>query len=519
MGYLVLARKYRPQTFAEVVGQEHVVRTLKNAISHNRLAHALLFSGIRGVGKTTIARILAKALNCEKGPAEEPCNECSACREITEGRAVDVQEIDAASNRGIDEIRELRENVKFPPSRLRTKVYIIDEAHMLTREAFNALLKTLEEPPPHVYFILATTEAQRIPITILSRCQRYDFKRLPLQRLLVHLKDICKKEGVQIHEDALLLLAREAEGSVRDALSLLDQAISSGIKTQEDLIQTFGLADRMLVEDLARAVLAQDLARSFHVIDQAFEQGVDLTYLVQGLTEFFRHLLAIKVSPTGTLDDLPEGELSTLRALSLDSSPEMLVLLFQIFLKALETLRLSQFPKLSLELTVAKACEIGKIVSLEEILEKVTELQKKIGNLPSKAPREAEETTNIALQDQLTWKNFVAEVKKRKPALGSLLDTMAQPRVEKGLLVLEIPQNSLLTAKEYQEDLKSLARELLHQELKFQITAPRENTSVRQKLLEKPIVQEALKVLGGKISEIKVHNQTQEDLPCKTCKV
>ncbi len=509
MGYLVLARKYRPQNFQEVVGQAHVVRTLKNALKQGRLAHALLFSGIRGVGKTTIARILAKAINCENGPAEEPCNQCPACQEITEGRAVDVFEIDAASNRGIDEIRELRENVRFMPSRLRAKVYIIDEAHMLTREAFNALLKTLEEPPEHVYFILATTESQRIPVTILSRCQRYDFKRLSLQELLAHLKAVCQKEGVEIEEEALALLAREAEGSVRDSLSLLDQAISSGVRTKEDLIAAFGLADRLLVEELARAILTQDLARAFRLIDQAFSQGVELSYLGQDLAEFFRHLVALKVSPSGTLEDLPESELATLRTLSLETSTESLILLFQTLLKGAEALRRTPFPKLSLELTVAQACEVGKVLGLEVLLAKVAELKENLGNLAPVEPSayQADSPSKGSTALQVSWPEFVQEVKRRKPALGAFLETLAQP-VEKGKeLILEVPENSLLTEKEYQEELRGLGRELIQREINFVQTRAEESSSVRQKLLEKPAVQEALKVLGGKISEIKVYQQ------------
>ena len=506
MAYLVLARKYRPQTFDEVVGQAHVVRTLKNALRQGRLAHALLFSGIRGVGKTTIARILAKAINCQNGPTENPCNQCSACREITEGRAVDVLEIDAASNRGIDEIRELRENVRFMPSRLRAKVYIIDEAHMLTREAFNALLKTLEEPPAHVYFVLATTEPQRIPVTILSRCQRYDFKRLPLQELLDHLKVVCQKEGVEMEEEALAIIAKEAEGSVRDALSLLDQAISSGVQTKKDLITTFGLADRLLVEELARAILAQDLAQSFRLIDQAFAQGVDLTYLGQDLAEFFRHLLALKVSPTGTLDELPEAELASLRALSLETSAESLLLIFQIFLRGAEALRRSPFPKLSLELTVARACEVGKVIGLEEVLSKIAELKENLGSL-SLTEISQDKASEAPKPSIPSWENFVSQVKEKSPSLGAILETLAQPRDEGNTLCLEVPENSLLTEKEYQEQLISLGRRLLQREIKISTVSSGSSFSLRQKLVENPIVQETLKVLGGRISQVKVYRE------------
>ncbi len=226
MSYLVFARKWRPQFFSEVIGQKHVTKTLQNAISSERIGHAFLLTGSRGVGKTSVARILAKALNCKDGPATEPCNDCPACTGITNGSSVDVLEIDGASNTGVDDVRELRENARYLPAQSRRKIYIIDEVHMLSNSAFNALLKTLEEPPTHVVFIFATTEPHKIPETILSRCQRFDFRRIPLQEILNQLKKVVQKEGVQISEQSLLVLCREAEGSMRDAQSLLDQVIS-----------------------------------------------------------------------------------------------------------------------------------------------------------------------------------------------------------------------------------------------------------------------------------------------------
>ncbi len=499
----MLARKYRPQTFDEVVGQEHVVRTLKNAIRQGRLAHALLFSGIRGVGKTTIARILAKAINCEQGPTEEPCNRCAACREITEGRAVDVQEIDAASNRGIDEIRELRENVKFRPARLRSKVYIIDEAHMLTREAFNALLKTLEEPPSHVHFILATTEPHKIPVTILSRCQRYDFRRLPLGPLVKHLRDLCQKEGAEISSEALEIIAREAEGSVRDALSLLDQVISSGVRTREDLIALFGLADRLLVEELARCLLTQDLKTCFRLLNQAFEQGVDLVYLAEDLVEFFRNLLAIKAG--GTLE-LPEAELAVLRTLSLEAETEQLLLLFQLLLQGLENVRRSPVPKLSFELTLAKACQIKRLTPLEKILEKLVALQQGLSQHAATFTPKAETASSPMVQ---SWQEFVRHMKEKSPSLGALLENLNPPQEIDGSLVLHVPPGSLLEDKEYRERLQRAARDLLSQELKITLAPASSETpsSKRQKLVENPLIQEALKIFGGKITQVKIYEE------------
>ncbi len=506
MAYLVLARKYRPQTFDEVVGQEHVVRTLKNAIKQGRLAHAFLFAGIRGIGKTTIARILAKAINCEKGPAENPCNRCAACVEITEGRAVDVQEIDAASNRGIDEIRELRENVKFRPARLRAKIYIIDEAHMLTREAFNALLKTLEEPPPHVHFILATTEPQKIPVTILSRCQRFDFKRLPLTKIVAHLQNICNREGVAIEDEALVLIAREAEGSVRDALSLLDQAISSGVKTQRDLLELFGLADHLLIEKLARAILDRDLGESFKLVDQAFAQGVDLSLLAQDLVEYFRNLLVIKTAKGQVLLDLPESELSSLRTLSLEAETEELLLIFQVLLAALGEIKRSPVPKLSLELAVAKACEVGKIIPLEKLFQKLEELKGQTflredhPSAPAAPPQRPE-------LSPASWNEIISFLKETYPSLGAFLETLALPSVEGNRLKIRAPEGSLLEEKLYRERLERTVQERLGCSLEIEFFSRQDSLPTKQKLLEKPIVQEALKIFGGRIVQVKTYEK------------
>src|SRR6185369_13187003 len=265
MSYLVIARKWRPQSFADIVGQEHITRTLQNAIRTKRIAHAFLFTGVRGVGKTTAARIFAKALNCEQGPTPTPCGKCVHCEEIAQGNSIDVLEIDGASNRGIDEIRQIIENVRYQPAQCRFKIYIIDEVHQVTKDAFNALLKTLEEPPPSVKFILATTEPHRLPATILSRCQRYDFRRIQLRELILRLGAIAKSEGLDITEGALVLLAREADGSMRDAQSLLEQVLAfaepsegGGTRQRVDEIllqEILGLAERRVLYEISAAVL------------------------------------------------------------------------------------------------------------------------------------------------------------------------------------------------------------------------------------------------------------------------
>ena len=296
--YLVLARKWRPQVFEEVLGQRHITQTLQNAISQRRVAHAFLFAGARGVGKTSTARILAKALNCDTGPQVNPCNHCANCQEITNGSSMDVIEIDGASNRGIDEIRELRENVRYTPAKGHYKIYIIDEVHMLTKEAFNALLKTLEEPPPHIVFIFATTEPHKIPATILSRCQRYDFKRIPLREIRESLKRIVGQEEIQISQRGLITIAQESEGSLRDAQSLLDQVIAYGGKNirDEDIAEVLGLIDRKILNDTVEAIADKDVARCMEIIEHVYHFGYDLQHFCRELLQYLRNLILIKVT-------------------------------------------------------------------------------------------------------------------------------------------------------------------------------------------------------------------------------
>src|SRR5918992_6061004 len=286
MSYLVIARKWRPQRFEDIAGQEHIARTLQNAIPTRRIAHAYLFTGVRGVGKTTAARILAKALNCDEGPTASPCNQCSQCDEIAQGNSIDVLEIDGASNRGIDEIRQIIENVRYQPAKSRFKIYIIDEVHQVTKDAFNALLKTLEEPPPSVKFILATTEPHRLPETILSRCQRFDFRRISLKEIVQRLGDISVREGLKISQGALIAVAREADGSMRDAQSLLEQVLSCvGTEQQQteleetQLQEILGLAERRMLFDISQSIIAGDGKRCLELLAQAAEQGRDFTRL------------------------------------------------------------------------------------------------------------------------------------------------------------------------------------------------------------------------------------------------
>src|SRR5208337_1771805 len=312
MSYLVLARKWRPQTFDELVGQEPIGRILKNAIAQNKIAHAYIFSGPRGVGKTSTARILAKAINCERGPTPDPCGKCHACIAIADGSSMDVAEIDGASNRGIDNIRDLRESVRYAPSGSRSKVYIIDEVHMLTNEAFNALLKTLEEPPPHVIFIFATTEPQKIPATIHSRCQRYGFKRVALHEIIGRLRTIAGAEGIKISDRGLAMIARASEGSMRDSQSLLDQAVSYGgmeIK-DHDLQTSLGSVAQERLLQFADSLLVRDAGDLLKQVDVLMEQGQDMRQFLSGMVEHIRNLMVVKIAPEpAQIVELPASDI------------------------------------------------------------------------------------------------------------------------------------------------------------------------------------------------------------------
>ena len=382
MEYLVLARKWRPQGFDDVVGQENVIKTLRNAIMQNRIAHAFIFGGPRGVGKTSVARILAKSLNCENGPTVTPCQVCNNCLEITAGTAMDVREIDGASNRGIDEIRELRENVRFSPVSSRYRIFIIDEVHMLTNPAFNALLKTLEEPPANVIFIFATTELYKIPTTILSRCQCHDFRMIPFRQISEKLKQIAEAENIRISSTGISRIAAAGNGSLRDAQSIFDQMISyagSDIK-DADVEGLLSLADRRYVSMLSEAILKKDAGRCLKILEEGYYAGFDMKYFYQMLLDYFRNLLFMKVAGKDSiLFDLADDELTRLYAIGEGVSRETVRRLLDVLLLEEENMRKTQNPRLHLEVVIVRMAYMEEVLPIDEILWRMENLEKRLG--------------------------------------------------------------------------------------------------------------------------------------------
>ncbi|TMA09979.1 MAG: DNA polymerase III subunit gamma/tau [Deltaproteobacteria bacterium] len=375
--YLVLARKYRPQRFQDLTGQEHVVRTLVNALKSGRVAHAFLFTGPRGCGKTTSARILARALNCEKGPTPEPCGVCGPCVEIAAGNDVDVQEIDAASNNGVDDVRALREAARYLPARDRYKIYIVDEVHMLSGAAFNALLKTLEEPPGHIKFLLATTDPQKLPATILSRVQRHNIQLVPLGKIAARLREIAQAEEVGISDGAVTLVARQAQGSMRDALSLLDQLFSAhdpaaGEIGDGEAAQTLGALDTSVVRDIVSAVLARDASAALGGVVRAYEQGADMKRLAEELAWQARNL--VLASLPGVKQDLPDHEVRSLAQQAAQHDSAQLARVFELLQLAQDEVAKAANPRHALEVALLRAVHLAPAGSLPELVAKLDAL-------------------------------------------------------------------------------------------------------------------------------------------------
>ncbi len=534
MSYLVLARKWRPQTFGDVIGQSHVTKTLQNALRNDCLAHALLFSGPRGVGKTSVARILAKAVNCESGPAPDPCNKCGVCREITAGSSIDVQEIDGASNRGIDEIRQLRENIQFLPTRCRHRIYIIDEVHMLTKEAFNALLKTLEEPPSHVYFIFATTEPEKIPATIHSRCQHYEFRRLGIAELADHLGKIVQAEGMGLQQDAALLLAREAEGSVRDSLSLLDQVAAYGATSLKEVCEVLGVVGTQVLKELAVAILENDVAKALRLIDDVYSFGGNIQKFTTDMVFFFRDLVVLRnLGPERavTLMDWSREDVDEFSSVISKYTAHSLFQVLDALMKGQEAIYRSTTPKLSIEMLAIRLCSMKEVVGIDDLLGKIDKLLSsgRIGkeNFFEEPPEEisaAPETDSVTRTPKECspeiWTDFVNFVKEQHPVLGSLLACCEGTETESNGDRVQLKcrsgmQHDMLCEVDHQQRLRELTKkffgraiDVVTEEICVANNGDAGGTgktySLRDELIQSSLVQEAVKVFHARISDVRV---------------
>lgn len=539
MSYQVFARKWRPQVFEDVVGQAHITRTLQNAISQNRLAHAFLFSGPRGVGKTTTARILAKALNCKEGPTPTPCGKCDSCLETAAGTSVDVIEIDGASNRGIEHIRELRETVKYAPVGGKNKVYVIDEVHMLTNEAFNALLKTLEEPPPNVIFIFATTEPQKIPATIHSRCQRYGFKRIALTEISAKLREITDKEGIKVSDEGLTMIARAAEGSMRDSQSLLDQAVSySGMEIKTgDLQAILGSIAQETLRSFADGLLSRDAAGLLRQVDSLLEQGQDMRQLLAGVVEHIRNLIIARIAKDpGQTIELAVADLELLRQQAAGTDAERLIMLFDSLSRTLDEMRWSPHQRFTLEIGLVKACSLAPLKPLGEIVERMKLLESKIGPCePNQGARHeavrerpagyahtnkqqapaspARPAQTAAAGD--AWGRILGALQKKKPAIASSAFAGSKMVEQTGeALVIGIRGSSfqleIAEKKENRELIEELAAEVLGKKVSLSFRTLTADAAPAPRALPPkkpadgepdPLLNDALNIFNGQIVE------------------
>lgn len=523
--YLVVARKWRPQRFEEVVGQEHVTQTLINAIKSNRVAHAYLLTGPRGVGKTTIARILAKALNCAEGPTPSPCNSCSACNEITQGTSMDVIEIDGASNRGVDEIRSLRESIRYAPVGGKKKIYIIDEVHMLTQEAFNALLKTLEEPPPHVVFVFATTQPLKVPSTIISRCQRFDLKRIPADKIVRRLRQICDAEKFSCDDAVLRAIAHRAEGSMRDAQTMLEQVVAfgGGSATEVDLTAVTGLRASETVASLCRAVIEGDKKEVLRITEHAFDQGVDPLDLISALIEWLRFLLIASIDPSSTqLLSLTEEMREEIRKEAKGVSSEHLLGLLSLISQAEDTIRRATFRRYFLEVTLLKMADLKALTNISEIISLINKLPEESGKNPSskkleqndqpKKPQPSDSSDcGDSIDLQAIWQQVIEEIRRERALLASILDLCDPPKLDKDTYWIEVPKpfhKTQITKRDNLDALTHCIQQLTNTTRTVAVRVKLESTDsgiekASQAILHDPFVKMLVEEHGGKILEIR----------------
>ncbi|MBI1747940.1 MAG: DNA polymerase III subunit gamma/tau [Acidobacteria bacterium] len=563
MSYQVTARKWRPQLFEDVIGQSAISQTLQNAIRHQRVAHGYLFAGPRGVGKTTTARIFARALNCRQGPTPSPCGVCDSCNEIAQGRSMDVIELDAASNRGIDDVREIREIVRYTPARDRYKIVIIDEAHMLTDPAFNALLKTLEEPPSYVVFILATTESHKMPATILSRCQQFEFRNLAYDLIVQRLRFIANQEQIEISDVALQQIAIASEGGMRDAQSIFDQvlAFSGRSVKEEDVASILGLVDQNTLDQLTAALAEKDAARILTMINDEVNAGRDVQNLCRKLILHIRHLMIVKVAgPEGSLLPLPADVLPNLvRQVELFSEPDLLRF-YDIMAKTEAEMKWASQPRFHFEVGLLKIIQLRKLIPLEELLTRFSELLRQAGkgNSGSDSPRVNEpkppsgsgdrpvaergqtlpsrpgrdQATGARRSDANPVSRLLAAIETRQIILHAFLSTSSSIKWENDAIQIEIPHGSFeVVARQDNQDLiRTLGQEISGRTTTVTIvkaaetnsttapqlpevavpaaiaesaaggeTEPRPLSNLLSRAMSPPVIEDFLKVFSGKI--------------------
>ncbi|MFC1654203.1 DNA polymerase III subunit gamma/tau [Myxococcota bacterium] len=553
MSYVVLARKWRPASFDEVIGQEGVVRTLENAISMDRVAHAYLFCGARGVGKTSVARILAKALNCEEGPTPKPDNSCTSCTEITRGVSPDVFEIDGASNTGVDDVRSLRENSQYLPARSRFKIYIIDEVHMLSTSAFNALLKTLEEPPRHVKFIFATTEPHKIPLTVLSRCQRFDFKRIPSDVILEQMKKILAKEKAEIELEGIQAIAREAAGSMRDALSLTDQVLAFGGEqiTAEQVYEALGLAQSGLFSEVIQQVVDNRPDQLMQLVEKLFDEGHDLKRFLEGLLWHVRHLILYRsLEDPDSLVSVLEEERNRLREQAQCAEALRWHQIFDVLARALDELGRSPYPRLVVETALLRLSAIEPLVAVDDLFQQVQRLASRMESgekiSPGSPKREkyveafqkrvppqkkadqpapAKKSSPADSRFPKGWQDLVAFVSKKKPSIGSVLNHARPLEVSPEQVRIALIPGSFFADQmkndRNKKDLQQICRDFFRANTKLVVETSGEEAgptlseareqerkqtedSIKKDSVSHPSVQEAIRVFGAEVEQVRI---------------
>jgi len=512
--YQVIARKFRPMRFDEVVGQEHVTRVLCNAIELGRLSHAFIFSGPRGVGKTSVARILARAINCAVGMSCTPCNVCPICEDITASRAVDVFEIDAATHTQVDKIRDLIENARYTPAVARYKTFIIDEVHMLSRSAFNALLKTLEEPPPHVVFILATTELAKVPVTVLSRCQRYDFRRIRVDDIVARLQSVAAQEHITISDDALVTIALQADGSMRDAQGMLEHIASAAgtLPIEVDTVaDAMGLVGRSTMRDLLSAMIKKDAPATLDVVEQVYRFGQDLNQLYRSLLEQFRNMMVIKAGYANLT--LPEEDMAFLKELMAEVSLEEIHRCLSVLVRSEDDLKFSSLPRITLETILMRIISAPRVADLQSLILAISSRGGPLPHAPNPPASPVDLYRRPPSSLPVSWEGFLASLKDHDAPLHAMVSSATAEQDGDGGIRLICPSEFL--AEQVKKSLPAIAQRAqaflqkeialhveVHENAEADLRKPKPS-QVRAQALKSPMVKEIVAEFNGTVKHVK----------------